>query len=80
MTASAGRQPAENKSASTESRRVGGVRADGRRLWLANPPAKKNSDAFERLIGATVSPATARVRAGSPGSTASPVGPATGLP
>jgi hypothetical protein len=80
MTASAGRQPAENKSASTEGRRVEGFRAVGRRLWVANPLARKNSDATERLIGASVLPARARIRGGRPGPTARAVDPVIGLP
>jgi hypothetical protein len=76
MTASAGRQPAENTSASSEGRRVGGVRVVGRRRRVANPLARKNPAAAERLIGATL----ARIRGGLPGPTASAVGPAIGLP
>ena len=78
MTASAGRQPAENKSATTEGCRVGGIRAVGRRLGIANPLAKKKSDPAERLIGATVSPAPARIRGGRPRSTSRAVGSAAG--
>jgi hypothetical protein len=74
MTASAGRQPTENKSASTESRRVQAIRAVGCRLWVVNPLARKNSDAAERLI---VAPA--RIRGEDPGSTARAVAPMTGL-
>jgi hypothetical protein len=77
MTASACRQPAENKSASTEGGRVGSIRAVGRRLWLANPLAKKNPAVAERLIGATVS--LAQIRGGRPGPTARAVGAVIGL-
>jgi hypothetical protein len=77
MTASAGRRPAENKSASTKGRRVGIIRAVARRLWLANPLARKNPSAAERLIGATVS--LAQIRGGLPGPTGSAVGTVIGL-
>jgi len=70
MTASAGRCPAENQSASTEGRRV----AAGRCLPVANPHTKGTLAATERLVPATVPREAARIRGWSLWTTAGALG------